>query len=104
MTEADYRSQTTALKSEMAVMVKPTISSVEQVAEALANVGEAWSAIPMERRRDLPGRLLHSIIVEDARISAFVCRPELRPLIELGVVEATGASIRRSRYTVRFSA
>jgi site-specific DNA recombinase len=104
ISEADYRDQTATLKGEQAVMLAPSISGIEQVAEALIEVGRAWSSIPIERRRDLPGRLLRSIIVEDAHVSTFVCRPELKPLLDLGVVEATAASIRRSNYTVRFSA
>jgi site-specific DNA recombinase len=104
ISEADYRDQTSTLKAEQGVMVKPNIANVEQIADALANVGSAWASMPEERRRDLPGRLLRSIIIERGEVSTFVARPELKPLLDLGVVDAASASIRRSRYTVRFSA
>jgi hypothetical protein len=102
--EAEYRKTATRLRGEAAVMVKPDIANVERVAEALAAVGQSWRKVPLERRRELPGRLLRQITVEDGRITEFVARPELRPLLELGVVTATSASTRRSHYTVRYSA
>lgn len=102
--ESDYRDQVSRLKSEQAVIAMPDMSNLEKMADALTNLGAAWRSIPEDRRQELPSRILQSIIVEDAEIVAFVARPELRPLIELGVVRATSASIRRSNYTVRFSA
>jgi hypothetical protein len=102
--ETEYRDETARLKGEAAVMVKPDMAGLEAVAEALADVGRMWRSIPIDRRRELPGRLLRSVIVEGGEITTFVARPELKPLLELGVVEATSLSTRRSNYTVRFSA
>jgi hypothetical protein len=102
--EDEYRAETARLKGEAAVMVKPDMVSLEKLAEILANVGKVWLSIPIERRRELPGKLLTSIKVESGQITELVARPELKPLLELGVVAATGAYTRRPNYTVSFSA
>jgi len=104
ISETDYREQSTSLKSEQGVMVKPSLGNLETIAEALRHVGASWASIPEDRKRDLPGRLLRSIIIEEGLVTTYVARPELKPLLDLGVVEATVASIGRPRYAVRYSA
>lgn len=104
MEEGEYLAEARRLKEEAGVIVKPDIANIERVAEALTEVGKSWRKVPMERRRELPGRLLRQITMDDGRITEFVARPELRPLLELGVVTATSACTRRPNYTVRFSA
>lgn len=102
--EAEYRDQAARLRSELGVIVLPDMGNIERMAEVLTNVGKAWRSIPDDRKQELPGRILQAVEVTDGAISAFVARPELRPLLELGVVDAASASIRRPNYTVRFSA
>jgi site-specific DNA recombinase len=102
--EDEYRDEVGRLKAEQAVVVMPDLSGIEKIAEALRDVGAAWRSIPEDRKQELPSRILQQIVVTDAEITAFVARPELKPLLDLGVVAAASASTRRSNYTVRFSA
>jgi site-specific DNA recombinase len=105
--ESEYREQVAALRSEAAIMVKPDMGSLERMAAVLAELGAAWSRLPVDRQRELPGTILHAAVADNGEIVEWVVRAELRPLLELvgnGVAEAAEASIRRSRYTVRFSA
>ncbi len=105
--EGPYRDQVAALRSEAAVMVKPDIASLERMAAVLSELGAAWANAPLDRQRELPGTILHSAVAEAGEIVEWVVKAELRPLLELvspGVASAAEASIRRTRYTVRFSA
>ena len=104
MEEGDYRTQVAQLKSEAGVMVKPDISNVERIAEALEEVGRSWRRLPLDRRRELPGRLIRSIAVVDGEFTEFLARPELKPLLELGVVRAAYVRSTSPSYTVRYSA
>lgn len=104
MEEPEYREEAARLRSEAAVMAKPDIANIERVADALTEIGAAWRKAPLNRRRELPGRILHEIVVVDGEVSEFVAHAALRPLLELGVVGAADARTSRPRYTVRYSA
>lgn len=89
--EREYRDEVSRLKAEQSVIVMPDLSDLERIADNLREIGVSWRATPDDEKAELPSRILQAIIVEDAEISAFVARPELRPLIELGVVAAASA-------------
>ena len=102
--ESAYREQVAQLKGEAGVMVKPDMAGVERIAEALESIGASWRTIPIDRRRELPGRLVRSISVEGGEFTEWLVRPELRPLLELGVVMDAGARSICRDYTIRYSA
>ena len=102
--EADYRAQAAELRSQMAVMAKPSIGSLEAVADALLNVGPAWSMADPEVREAIPPLMLKAVEVERGEIAEWVVRAELRPLLELCVPVDARQYPHVAEYTVRFSA
>jgi DNA invertase Pin-like site-specific DNA recombinase len=102
--EAEYRAQASELRGQMAVMAKPSIGGLEAVADALLNVGPAWSIADPEVREAIPPLMLKTIEVEQGEIAAWVVRAELRPLLDLCVPADTRQYPRVAEYTVRFSA
>lgn len=104
MPEDEYRAEASRLRSEMGVMVKPDMVSLERLAEMLEDVGGLWRSLPEDRRKELPPRIVSRIVCDEALVVEIVARPELQPLVEMGVLGATAASTRHAQYTVRFSA
>lgn len=101
--EAEYRDEVRRLRGERALMVRPDVASMDRVAAALAELGSAWQRIPIERRRELPGKILRAAVIDGDAVE-WVVRAEYRTLIDLCVAAATSASTRRARYTLRYSA
>jgi hypothetical protein len=101
--EAEYRRETTALRSTMNV-VRPGFAGLEAVAEALRDLGPAWRAATPEVQAAVPPLMLKSAGVTDGIVREWVVRAELRPLLDLCVPLGTSPSLRSAEYTVRFSA
>jgi hypothetical protein len=74
------------------------------VAEALRDLGPVWRSARAEVQAAVPPLMLKSATVADARISEWVVRAELRPLLELCVAERSSPYLNTDRYIVRFSA
>lgn len=81
--EAEYRAQAEELRSQMGVIALPSIGSLEAVAAALANLGSAWRSAPAEMQAAIPPLVLRSAEVVDGRVTTWVVRGELKPLLDL---------------------
>lgn len=103
MEEAEYRAESARLRSELGVMSMPTIGSLEDVAEALAKLGPAWSSAPAALRATIPPLMLHAGEVNPAGVE-WVVRAELKPLLDLCLPGGTEHYSTTRRYTVRYSA
>lgn len=64
-----------------------------------ASVCNAWRAADPETQAAVPPLMLKAAIVEEGRISEWVVRSELRPLLELCVLEPVSAYSIRLRYS-----
>jgi hypothetical protein len=101
--EDEYRRQTSEIRAAITV-VRPGLAGLEAVAEALRDLGPAWRAADPDVQAAVPPLMLKSASVSKGRVSEWVVRAELRPLLELCVPGAGSPWSRAQDYTVRFSA
>jgi hypothetical protein len=85
-------------------VVRPGFAGLEAVAEALRDLGPAWRAADPAVQAAVPPLMLKSASVADGRVSEWVVRAELRPLLELCVPPSPRLRPRSDDYTVRYSA
>ena len=85
VTEAAYRSESTAIRSELGVIAMPKTGGLEDVAAALEHLAPAWQSAPPDLAAAVPGLMLHSGEVRAGSVE-WVIRAELRPLLEMCVV------------------
>jgi site-specific DNA recombinase len=103
MPEAAFRSEATAIKTEMAVVAMPASRSLEDVAAALEQLGPAWRSAPPELQAVIPPLMLHAAEASSAGVE-FVVRAELRPLLDMCVARRPEAGSGDRGYTMRYSA
>jgi site-specific DNA recombinase len=103
LSKDDYQRQSAEIKATMAV-ARPGLDGLVSVAEALRDLGPVWRSARAEVQAAVPPLMLKSATVADARISEWVVRAELRPLLELCVAERSSPYLNTDRYIVRFSA
>jgi DNA invertase Pin-like site-specific DNA recombinase len=84
LTEPAYRSESTAIRSELGVIAMPKTGGLEDVAAALEHLAPAWSSAPPDLAAAVPGLMLHSGEVRAGSVE-WVVRAELRPLLEMCV-------------------
>lgn len=101
--EDEYRREVATIKADMTV-IRPGLAGLEAVAEALRDLGPTWSKADPAIRAAVPPLMLQSATVADSRVSEWVVRAELRPLLELCVPADARLWPDDGRYTVRFSA
>lgn len=86
--EEEYRQQAGEIRASIAV-VRPGLAGMESVADALRDLGPAWRSASPEAQAAVPPLMLKSASVDEAEISEWVVRAELRPLLELCVPTTT---------------
>jgi DNA invertase Pin-like site-specific DNA recombinase len=96
--EPTYRAQAAELHGEMAVMAKPTMASLTAVADALQTLGPAWRSAAPETQATVARLMLESAEVKDGRVSTWLVRAALRPLLDLCVVDDRSSLATAVRY------
>ena len=102
ISEDEYRRQTSEIRATIAV-VRPGLAGLEAVADALRDLGPAWRAAEPDVQAAVPPLMLKSASVTDGRVSEWVVRAELRPLLDLCVAGPANPYAPLTEY-VRFSA
>lgn len=83
--EDDYRTRMTALRTDLATLAPPSIANIGQVADAISDIGRAWTKDTDPRRAAIPRLLLEAATVRGGGVKEWVVRAEMRPLVELGL-------------------
>lgn len=83
LAEAEYRAESAKAKAELAEVVEPSLAGMGELADRLLDLGASWSSAPADAQAAVARLMLREIIVQSAKVIAFVARPEVRPLLEL---------------------
>jgi hypothetical protein len=100
--EDEYRAEAQRTHAELAEVVEPSPSTMEEVAAALADLGRTWAGASPERQASVARLMLREIVTGDGGIVAFVARAEIRPLLDVCVALAPDPyadSVRSTRYS-----
>jgi site-specific DNA recombinase len=87
MDDATYRAESAKVKAELAEVVAPVESSMEDVAARLADLGAGWSKATPASQSVVARLMLREIVVTDGAVCAFVGRAEIKPLLEMCLPE-----------------
>jgi DNA invertase Pin-like site-specific DNA recombinase len=104
ISDEEFKRETTEVRGELALVVRPNLGNLTAMAEALEQVGRTWLADDSPARAVIPALMLRDLVVEGGEISEWVVRAELRPLIELCVLASPSLYSDPARYPLRFSA
>jgi DNA invertase Pin-like site-specific DNA recombinase len=101
----EYLRQVAETQGQIGVMAKPSIGSLEAVADMLMHVGPAWATSRQaDVRSAVPPMLLKAIEVEQGEIAEWVVRADVKYLLDLCVPADVRLQSGGRQYTVRFSA
>lgn len=87
LAEDEYRAEAARVRAELAEVVTPSVAGMDELADRLADLGRGWATADPDQQQAVARLMLSAVIVREARVIAFVGRPEIRPLLELCLPE-----------------
>lgn len=80
--EDEYRAEVVKVRGELAEVAEPSERTMGELADRLRDLASGWAAATPDVQRAVARLMMREITVENARVTTFVARAEVRPLLE----------------------